>query len=779
MANGHPTVVLKNRFLVARFSKSDGRLLHLSSDGRGAGLIGDVTCRYQDESAKLWHADKDVQPKGGGFETAGVQADGNSVTVSRRSEHLLVTLRYELEPGSPLLKVSTSVRGTGKPGALRYIFTPRFDFAPGFNDTFEDERDLYYDGAELGGGKELPCWRVFFRKGYRTGLILATRRKLPMAQFHIEADGFAMQPHNFTNYTSAWEGIRAPFDPTKPTLYAASFEMGPWSQSKHKTILQAAKLEKPVQVEHKPAKGTPKPNLRGHVLYAVDFVPRAAASKSYHPGKWMLAEMPWAQKGKALFATTGVRPPEISLDPKLRGLYHVFVGIGNGAGAVLRLAGDPEARYRIGPGSWEDDMSRTFGSALAGTHRPKEVDFGVIELDGQPITLCRFPDTQQPCVIDYIRFEELAPAAVRRWQRQEQAEPALPLSGFADIADIAALLDTADPDPRAYTANIWEHANSKVNKIFWRVDGQCSDYASKVNTMRYVSAKVHGVFVPRAKAYGLVLRKADMLKLSVEAARRYGASLWGWMRFNSYMGNVMSDFYKQHPEYWEEWDSGRKGGKLCLAWPEVRKHKIAILVEAASYGLDGLSLGFLRHPPVVQYAKVMCDAYEKEFGRQPPRDPKHPDAHRRFILPENDPKLQRWWQFRAGYLTTFGRELKAALRGNGLEHVKISIWVRPNHCLFDGIDLPVWLNEGLCDEVVSQMYVQGNYNPEIYWETPEWKEMVRSKVPLIRAIFPSIKDARQDVKRILAGGYDGICCYESNDTVLNTDFISLFRSLRR
>jgi hypothetical protein len=58
--------------------------------------------------------------------------------------------------------------------------------------------------------------------------------------------------------------------------------------------------------------------------------------------------------------------------------------------------------------------------------------------------------------------------------------------------------------------------------------------------------------------------------------------------------------------------------------------------------------------------------------------------------------------------------------------------------------------------------------------------MVRGAgVPLIRTLTPSISEARRDLARILGSGdYDGICSYESDFTVLQSDFLDLFRSIR-
>jgi hypothetical protein len=295
------------------------------------------------------------------------------------------------------------------------------------------------------------------------------------------------------------------------------------------------------------------------------------------------------------------------------------------------------------------------------------------------------------------------------------------------------------------------------------------------------------VFDPQAKAYGRALKKTDLLKLAVDAAKKYGIELWGWTRFNYYYTNVQSDFYKNHPEYWEEWESGGRGGKLCLAIDEVRKHKRSILVEAAGYGLQGLQLGFLRHPPMFHYHPILVEGYTRKFGAPPPRqvmsvpgDVSASDVIKRFSLPESGGDWERWYHYRADFLTQFARELKQDLRDANLGHVKISIWVRPNHALFDGIDIDAWINEGLCDEVVADAQTGPDAQLEITNPTPEWFKKVQSKVQLYRGIYIHDYDwAAAAVKRFISEGYDGICTYESDFAVLDSRFIHLYESLRK
>ncbi len=768
---------LKNRWLTASFSPEDGGLRRLSSVG-GLNLVARSSLRSYDAAARLWRSDDPALP-GERFSLQSLVAGKETVTVVSRSADLETTIEWHLPPQSPLLRARVRVRGLGSGAKLGFLAMPRITLARGFNDIFEDEQDLWSDGAELGGGRELPCWRVFFRKGWKSGLILATRCKEEMARFNVLADGFDREPHGTWNYTSMPVSGRTPLSAESGTAYEGEFEIGPWLQGKHAAILRGARLTAPVAVGPLPARGRAPAGLKGRVFHARDFAGERTAGRTYHARRWQLARVPWSASGEALFATTGVRPPALTLDPGLTGWWKVYAGIGNGAGIALRASGEPYARIRLRSGTNADTRAGAFELALAGAHRAAEVEFGTMRMDGRTLRLTRFPDTQLPCMLDYVRLEPLSPAEVRRLEGQEAVSSKWPLSGFADIPDISVLLDARNPDPKTFAANVWEHAHAGFGRIHWRVDGQCSDFPCSCNTLRYVSAKVHGVYCPHAKAYGRALKRADLLRLAVAAARKYNVDLWGWMRFNNYTGNVQSEFFRTHPEFWEENEAGSRGRQLCLAHPEVRRHKISILVEAARYGLGGLCLGFLRHPPVIQYAPIMREAYAREYGKPPPRDPAHPDRAHTTTLPERgDPEYVRWWGFRARYLTLFGRELRRALAEAGLAAVKVAIWVRPNHCLFDGIDLDAWLDEGLCDEVITQQYVMNNPNPDIYWERPEWRARVRRCVPLTRGIWCHYPTARADVKRIRAGGYDGLCSYESNQTALDSDFIRLFRSLR-
>ena len=93
--------VLKNRFLVAAFAPVDGGLVHLSADGRGAGMVNSVVFRYLDLGAACWHGTegRDLQKR---IEVVSVDLTLRTVTSVLRSEHLDISVCYRLTRSEPV-----------------------------------------------------------------------------------------------------------------------------------------------------------------------------------------------------------------------------------------------------------------------------------------------------------------------------------------------------------------------------------------------------------------------------------------------------------------------------------------------------------------------------------------------------------------------------------------------------------------------------------------------------------------------------------------------------
>lgn len=772
-------IVLKNRFLEATFSDLTGNLLTLRAPWRRDPLVTALFMQY--EAGESACSEDPLSEGTKEFGTVRVEASQIEVSSVIQSEHLSVHRRFALEPENPLLKVFFTFRGRGESAQLQNTRLPHVRLAGDFLSVVEgDERDLFFDGAEIGGGRQLPPWRVFFLPGHRQGLLVATRSKRMMSHMQIwpRLDwGVEFRPHLMCSYSPDYKMYNLPISVSPRKRYEAAFEIGPWQERTHRQLIRRAALDLPVRANPPlPPRRRPVVRLPGKLFRAVDIAPANAVSKGYHPAKWMITDETACRSSRALFANGGVRPPLLILDPKLKGLHRVYVGAGTAAIGVLKLSGEPEPRYRQTPGNIK--YFNPFMHHL-GTHaRPHEIDFGVADLTGQTVVFGMPPTQMTPGMLDYIRFVRLTPAQEQAWRRQEDRQPIIPLSGFVDTYDIGYYYaDAKNPSTAPYRANVWAHRQAGFQKMFWRIDGECSDFPTRTGTVRPVSCWAHGAYEPQAKAYSLMLQRHDLLKDALAAARDYGIELWGWMRFNSYFSGVQSEFFKSHPEMWDRSESGAPiHFRLCMAFPEAQRHKIDILVEAAAYGLPGISLGFLHHPPIFHYHSILVDGYKRRYGKEPPRNVANRDFFQHLnTSPESDTDHLRWYRYRASFITQFGRDLRAALRAKGLGHVKVSIRVRPQHCLFDGIDIDAWLDERLCDEVVAGSYAG---DPELIKPTTEWKRRVQDCVPLLGGIEcadPHL--ARREIRRLVRENYDGICTYESNDAVTQPQMIELYRTL--
>lgn len=778
-------IILRNSYYKAVFH-DNCELLQLHQYGQPYALIKRVAFAYK---AKKGVGEAVNAYAGASFEMKEFAHDDQSVRCVMVSEHLKLTCVYRCIEDHPLLQIDIKIEARHAAADLREIRLPRITLADDFASVVEgDEHDLYFDGAEVGDGFELPCWRVFFQEDHRTGLLLATRSKAMMSHIQIwprTEKCIECRPHLMCSYNTDYTAHDAPLTLKPNQCLEMSLEIGPWQQAAHQELLAASRLLEPRQVATSPEPShRPAVKLPGHVFSAVSIAPAAAIGSGDRRDCWMVTSQADTRFAEALFANSGYRPPMLVFNPQLQGLHRIFVGVGSGYRACMKLSGEEHTRSRMLPDSIANQTP--WPRQLQGViNNPSELDFGVTDMTGQHIELGMSNSSQGHGMLDYVRFVPLDSAESQAYLKMQTSNHVLPLVGFADAYDIGYRWgDAVTADTQPYEDNIAAHASAGFKRVFWRIDGECSDFPTKEGTLRPISCWAHQAYEPQAKAYSLMLQKHDLLAAAVNAGRKHGVSIWGWMRFNSYFVGVRSTFYRQHPEYRDHGEAGNVlDFRLNLARPEVRRHKIAILLDAARYGIEGLNLGFLRHPPVIFYPPELVDSYRKKYGTEPPRDMTIDYFQHQNTLPEATDEYLRWYRHRAQIMTIFGRELCAALKSEGMDHVKISIWVRPKHCLFDGIDLDAWLGEGLCDEVVAGPYPG---DPELLVADDAWRKRVQDHVPLIGGIMPvgmgdhsSQAQILSTIERYKQQGYDGLCTYESNDAVNMPRMLDLYDQLRQ
>src|SRR5690606_33381971 len=127
-------------------------------------LIQGSQLRYIDKQAVMLPADlRDHQQGRQGWDVS-LSADAHSLVVVAQSDLFTITQRARLDPQSPVLDIRLKVQarpGLSREGAA--VQTPLgllgIELAEHFIDHFEDEQDLYDDGAHLSAGRILRPWR--------------------------------------------------------------------------------------------------------------------------------------------------------------------------------------------------------------------------------------------------------------------------------------------------------------------------------------------------------------------------------------------------------------------------------------------------------------------------------------------------------------------------------------------------------------------------------------------------------------------------------------------
>jgi hypothetical protein len=759
-----------NSFFEARFDGNTGALMGMYPVGETTPIVAGARVQYRIENVGAWVS-------GDAGEVISARLRGGRAESTLATEHLRIKRVFTVLQGEPLMKIRYEFSAVKAcrlmdPGLLHLAL------AEDLNDVSRDEKDLYFDGAEIGGNRELPCWRVLYRAGHKRGVMVAARSKWQMSHLMYGtsgAKGIEVRPHVRAQQELGYWKRDIEIDMPVGMTRVVELEIGPWWAHRHKEIIRAAGLDKPRKVAPTEPVEHAKMPMTGKVLWAADWAPLSAVSKVYHPGKWLVTASPGKKGKKSLVANADCRPAGFVIRPGVSGPCRVWVGGNISAVLGLKFGGDKCATYR-------SNESRTvFHSVMNDAGQKTELDFGVVDLTGKTIRVVPNHNGHWPARLDYLRLEPLEEKEAGAWKARGEKPLKAPLVGIPDVGDTFFYqLDRRTLDGEVVRESVWAHAKAGFTRMYWQMHGTYTGFPTKIGTMAPLMCWAHGAFEPQAKAGGLFYRKHDLLKLVMEYGREMGVEVWGAARMNAYMSGKKDEFFKKHPEYAEITEDGTtSGNKICYAIPEVRAYHRSILVEAAGYGLPGIMLGFLRHPPIFLYHPVLVGGYRAKFGKLPPREPGRADQFYHGSLAPTDEEHVRWFGYRAEFMTRFGRELKQDLRNAGLGHVKVSIWVRPNHCLFDGIDIDAWLGEGLCDEVVADIYPE-DMGP-LTEPVEAWKKKVQAKVPLIKGIGMAqmhMEYGAKNLRRIANEGYDGVCSYESELFVQSPGDLALLDLMR-
>jgi len=469
-------------------------------------------------------------------------------------------------------------------------------------------------------------------------------------------------------------------------------------------------------------------------------------------GQWEVKTEEQALGKTLLCASPSVVCPDAAVDLRAKGWHGLYVGFvrpprqsrHRGTGAAVRLSRDA---YRI--------------PLLPGGGR-QEVFFKNADLTGQRLVISNI--LGRPAAIDYVRIVPL---------NREQDTQAQRAAAARQTMDVAAICDAnmhyvcyGSARRRDVFDMVASHAACGFNRLYYIANTGTLFYQTNVADRYTANGDVE------ASKSALTIHRFPVLRDAVAAGRQVGIPVYGWYRMNNEFGRkghekpaLCSKLFLSRPDLRCVYPNGKTDdSKLSFAFEEVRQYRLAILKEMVEFGVDGLMLGFRRHPPMMRYEKPLVQGYQAKFGM----DPRKIDGRK------DRAEYLRWLQFRADVMTDFVRELRRDLGKMGKPDLPVAVRVRAQTFeanLSEGVDLRTWVRERLVDEIhafagysqnVPPVRIPGRLQPIVdLCRGTDVKVYGGSQDRTVR----SAREMQDAVAFVHETGADGITVYESEAMV--------------
>lgn len=236
----------------------------------------------------------------------------------------------------------------------------------------------------------------------------------------------------------------------------------------------------------------------------------------------------------------------------------------------------------------------------------------------------------------------------------------------------------------------WEAGSGDQAFFFSRIAG--SSFRPRVTDFYRVGDRLSN------ESFGILQKRGiDPLRVALQHAHEMGLEFHAAYRpagFHypppHYEEWTTGGLYDRHPEWRCITREGKPSPRLSYAYPEVRRWVIDFLREVAQFPIDGVAILYNRRPPLVEYEPPVVESFRKRYGQDP------------RSLEERDP---RWLRHRAGVLTAFMRELRAAM---GPRPVTAFVMGTEESNLYHALDLPAWIEQRLVDVIVPYDSGPGN-----------------------------------------------------------------------
>lgn len=391
-------------------------------------------------------------------------------------------------------------------------------------------------------------------------------------------------------------------------------------------------------------------------------------SASPTQNKWQVIDYEAADfQGKLLFADVDSSPKSLTLDPCVKGRYHVYLGL-------INPKGDGFGGTSTGFGILSDGAKTQFFAV-----RPdvcwkshewfEESYYGVFDLTDEKFVLSK------PC-----RSGINSALAWIRLVSADESEKTSANSCMAYHFD----LDYFDEDR-------YNNIEESLGRIKMISDGSpelilherfplCDLAFEKENRAGSEEIKWGKYYFDHLEEVDrAIISEAHSMGAKIYASYRIQAGGFGF--FADHLNGTFEDkWFSEHPEFRCKTRDGRTVNTSSFAYPEVRR-RIVEMIKNGSVGFDGVCVFFHRGTFIAFEEPVRQMVYEK-YGV---------DATR---LPMSDPRLN---EVMCHFINLFMRELREALGDK--KDINAIVFYGVTDSKSFGYDVKTWVDEGLVSSI--------------------------------------------------------------------------------
>lgn len=415
-------------------------------------------------------------------------------------------------------------------------------------------------------------------------------------------------------------------------------------------------------------------------------------------GRWKVIPFATADsQGWALSAYSFTGAPLVTLPIEQRGWHAIYVGV------ATVSTGFKEAKNGLRVKLSDEPVFKRMANNVA--LLPHRVDvvqeefLAVRNLQGQSLDIAPLPNL--PATVCYVKLVPLTEAEASAWLAQRGQSTRATRTAIATFDGHSWIWPyeprTAD-DLRAVFRGF---ESSDVGKWWFQVLGaDLVCYPSNVGSIpgaetEDFSTREHAAYTRSLKE--LLEQGVHPLQVAREAAQAQGVEFHvmlrpaGWQASIPFEETFDSDFFEAHPEWRCVDRDGTPTLYMSYAVPEVRRHLLEVLRETLAVEPDGVGFLFNRGMPMMLWEEAFCSRFRRQHGIDP-RD-----------AAEDDPRILAT---RAAIMTDFLREVRALLDETAGEQgrsqrykISLGAFSKEADNRNFGIDLPLWIQEGLVDDL--------------------------------------------------------------------------------